>query len=64
MEMLCPEGVPLDGFQLDQCETLRGNSVNKPATWKGNPDLSSLAGVPVRLRFVMRSMRLYAFQFI
>jgi len=64
VEILSPGGTPLDGFRLEQCETLRGNSVNKPVKWKCNPDLSSLSGVPLRLRFVMRSMRLHAFQFV
>jgi hypothetical protein len=64
VEIQSPGGAPLDGFRLDQCKTVRGNAVSKAVSWQGDPDLSSLAGVPVRLRFVMRSMRLFAFQFI
>ena len=32
--------------------------------FRGHPDLSALAGRPVRLRFVMRDCKLYAFQFL
>ena len=40
------------------------NSTAKIVTWGGEQDLSALAGKPVRLRFVMRSMKLFAFQFV
>jgi hypothetical protein len=43
---------------------LRGNSTAKIATWGGEQDVSALARKPVRLRFVMRSMKLFAFQFV
>ena len=32
-------------------------------TWKGKSDLSELAGQPIRLRFVLRDMKLYALKF-
>ena len=41
---------------------MSGNSLHKPVTWRGG-DLAPHAGTPVRLRFVMRGMKLYAFQF-
>ena len=63
VEIISAAGEPIDGYRLDQCETLRGNSVNKCVKWQGQPDISLLVGKPVRLRFVMRSMRLFAFQF-
>jgi hypothetical protein len=31
--------------------------------WKGNADVSRLAGKPVRLRFALKNCHLYAFQF-
>jgi hypothetical protein len=31
--------------------------------WKNTPDLTALAGKPVRLRFVMRDADLYSFKF-
>jgi hypothetical protein len=38
--------------------------VEKVVTWKGHADIGALASQPVRLRFVMRGVKLYAFQFV
>lgn len=63
VEIRSADGKPLPGFQLDQCDTIRGNSPRKTVTWQGNSEIAKLAGKPVRLRFVMRSIKLFAFQF-
>jgi hypothetical protein len=56
-------GKALPGFALaDAVETI-GNEIDRVARWKGGSDVGSLAGKPVRLRFVMRDARLYALQF-
>jgi hypothetical protein len=56
-------GKPLPGFALaDAVETI-GNEIERTVRWKAGSDVSSLAGKPVRLRFVMKDARLYAFQF-
>jgi hypothetical protein len=64
VEILSEGGTPFPGYDLNVCDTIRGNSVRKPVTWQGRDDVSDLAGKPVRLRFVMRSMKLFAFQFV
>ena len=64
VEILSEPGTPFPGYDLNVCDTVRGNSVSKPVTWQGRDDVSDLAGKPVRLRFVMRSMKLFAFQFL
>ena len=56
-------GKPLAGFSLDDCEQLFGDSLERAVTWKTGGDVSSLAGKPVRLRFVLRDADLYALQF-
>ena len=56
-------GKDVAGFAAADCEVLRGNAVAKTVTWKGSSDVSALAGKPVRLRFAMRAMKLFAFQF-
>ena len=63
VEIQDADGHPLATHRLDRCETMRGNSVSKVITWDGDADLSALKNRPVRLRFAMRSMKLYAFQF-
>ncbi|MCA9069259.1 MAG: hypothetical protein KDA84_10070, partial [Planctomycetaceae bacterium] len=63
VEIQAPSGKPIDGFALGDCAELFGDSIDRPVTWKNNPDLSLLAGKPVRLRFELRDADLYAFQF-
>ncbi len=57
------DGKALPGFALDDAETLYGDSIARAFTWKGKPDLSKLAGQPVRLRFVLQEADLFSFQF-
>jgi hypothetical protein len=63
IEIQDEQGRPIPGFTLADADFLNGNSVRMTASWKGNPDVSSLAGKPVRLLIKMRSAKLYAFQF-
>ncbi|MEA3401837.1 MAG: hypothetical protein U9R79_11410 [Armatimonadota bacterium] len=64
VEVQAADGQPIEGFALEHADLIRGNFIRKLATWRdGDPDLSALAGRPVRLRFVMHAAKLYAFQF-
>lgn len=56
-------GKPIPGYSLEECDEIYGDSVDRPITWSGGDDLSSLAGKPVRLRFVMQDADLYALEF-
>jgi hypothetical protein len=56
-------GKPIPGYSLEECDEIYGDSVDRAITWSGGDDLSSLAGKPVRLRFVMQDADLYAIQF-
>jgi hypothetical protein len=56
-------GKPIAGYSLAEADTLNGNSVRMPVSWKGSNDLSKLAGRAVRLHFKLRDCRLYALQF-
>lgn len=56
-------GKPLPGYALaDAVETI-GNEIDRTVRWKSGPDVSPLAGKPVRLRFVLHDARVYALQF-
>ncbi|MGC8644554.1 MAG: hypothetical protein ACP5XB_32215, partial [Isosphaeraceae bacterium] len=57
-------GRPLAGFALADCDEVFGDSLDRTVTWKGNPDLSPLAGKPVHLRVVMSDADLFSFQFV
>jgi len=57
------EGRPMDGFTLDDCPEVFGDTVSRTATWKAGPDVSKLAGKPVRLLFELKDADLYSFRF-
>ena len=57
------DGKPLPGFALDDSIELYGDTVARNALWQNDPDLTTLAGKPVRLRFVMRDADLYSIKF-
>jgi len=63
VEIQSSDGKSITGYKLNDCDTIRGNSLAKQVIWAGNSEVSKLTGKAVRLRFVMRSMKLYAFQF-
>jgi hypothetical protein len=63
VEVQDASGKPLPGFALADAVEMIGNETDRVARWKGGADVSALAGKPVRLGFVMKDARLYAFQF-
>ena len=63
VEIQDASGNPIPGFTLGECRRITANDVAHAVRWKGEPDLSELAGRGVRLKIDMRSAKLYAFQF-
>lgn len=63
VEIVDANSQPLPGFGLADCQELRGDAIDQVVTWKGNADVSALAGRPVRLRFALREADVFAFQF-
>jgi hypothetical protein len=58
-------GRPIEGYALAECPPIPGDHLCQPVRWKERGgDVRSLAGKPVRLRFVLRDADLYAFQFV
>ena len=65
VELLDQQGHPIPGFTREDVLPVNGNSVRMPVRWKGaNSDVSQLAGKPIKVRFLMRECKLYAFQFV
>ncbi|MCH2117326.1 MAG: hypothetical protein MK161_06465 [Pirellulales bacterium] len=54
----------LPGFGQDDCARLRANEYEMVVSWNGNPDLSSLRGKPVYIRFWLKSAYLFGFRFM
>jgi len=63
VEIQDADGKPLPGFSLEDCLEHYGDSVEQIVSWKGGSDVSSLAGKPVRLRFVLADGDVYSFRF-
>lgn len=57
------DGQPLDGYALQDCVPLAGDSINKTVTWKTGADISTLEGKTVRLRFQLQDAELFSIQF-
>ncbi|MBC8356370.1 MAG: hypothetical protein H8E66_30700, partial [Planctomycetes bacterium] len=57
-------GKPIPGYSLADCDRILMNDVAHVVRWRGNPDVSRLAGEPIRLKIAMRAAKLHAFQFV
>ena len=64
VEIQDAEGRPVSGFSLEEADELYGDSVDQVVSWKNGVDVDSLAGKPVRLRFVIRDADVYSFRFV
>lgn len=63
VELQDNDGKPMPGYTLAECDELFGDTLDRTVTWKDKADVSSLAGRPVRLRFVLGEADLYSLQF-
>ena len=64
VEIQDADGFIVEGFSQTDCDMIHTcNEISRVVSWKGQSDLSKLAGKPVRLRFFLRNADLYAFQF-
>ena len=63
VEVLTPEGEPIEGFSVKDCDPAEHDNLSHKVTWKGSWDLSSLEGRIIRLKFHCCASRLYSFWF-
>lgn len=56
-------GAALPGFTIEDCRPLVGDSIDEVVAWNPGTSVASLAGRPVRLRFVLQEADVYALQF-
>jgi hypothetical protein len=63
VELQSADGEPLEGFALEDCPEVFGDTLSHRVAWKGGADLGPLAGRPVRLRLELRDADVYAFRF-
>jgi hypothetical protein len=63
-ELQNDKGEAIEAYRLEDCDVIHtSNEVDRLVKWKGQSDVSALAGKPVRLRVSSRDTDLYAFQF-
>ncbi|QDU04697.1 hypothetical protein V6x_44270 [Gimesia chilikensis] len=62
-ELQQSDGTPIPGFTRDDCIPLIGDEIDGQVRWKSDADLSTLAGKPVRLCWILQECDLYSFQF-
>jgi len=60
---LLEAGEPIPGFTLKDCDTMFGDSIAMPVSWKGNSDVSTLTGKAVQVRLVLQDADVYALRF-
>ena len=65
VEILDGEGRPLPGYGAEENDSLTAGELGlrQVITWQGNADVGRLAGLPIKLRFHLRNVKLCSFQF-
>jgi len=64
VEILDEDKKPIPGYTLEESDEIyTANETNRVVKWNQESSVAKLAGRSIRLRFVMRDVDLYAFQF-
>lgn len=64
VELQEADGTPIEGYTLNDCAEIFGDSIRHTVRWNGGGNVRSLEGRPIRMRFALRDADLYAFQFV
>ena len=62
-ELQNPDGKPIAGYSLGDCDQIVGDRISHPVSWKGRTELKALAGRAIRVRFHLKDADLYAMRF-
>lgn len=63
VEILDAAGKPIPGYTLGDSQVIIGNEISRAVSWKGNTNVASLAGKPIRLRIQLKDADLFSFKF-
>lgn len=63
IELQDEQGNPIPGFTLDDSQAIIGNEIKRLVSWKGNENVSALAGKKIKMRIAMKDANLYSFKF-
>ncbi len=64
VEIQDAEGHPQPGFGLNDCPEIFGDEINGVVRWERGTDVSALANKPIRLRFALKDVDLFAFRLV
>ncbi|MDP6506672.1 MAG: hypothetical protein QF886_23805, partial [Planctomycetota bacterium] len=57
------EGSAFPGYSLDNSDEIFGDETCRTVSWKGQTDISSLAGQAIRLRCAMKDADIFSIRF-
>ena len=63
VELLTFNHRKIEGFTFDDADPITESGLDQVVSWRGESDLSRLAGQPIKLRFYLKNSKLYSFQF-
>lgn len=64
MELQSGDGEPIPEYELENCDELIGNEIERVVSWAGRHSIEKLQGKAVRLRVVIRDADLFALRFV
>ena len=64
VELLDSTDIPIQGYRSSDCRELIGDEIERIVTWNKSPDVSSLAGKPVQVRFLIKDADLFSLRFV
>lgn len=62
VEILNQDGSPIPGYQMEHCDEIIGDQIQKTVTWRGKSDLIDITNQPFRLRFQLRDADIYSWE--
>ena len=63
VELLTFNHRKIEGFTFDDADPITESGLDQVVSWRGESDLSRLAGQAIKLRFYVKNAKLYSFQF-
>lgn len=63
VEIQNTDGQPVPGFSQEESREIFGDEIERVVQWQSGSDVNKLAGLPVRLRFIMKDADLYSLRF-
>jgi hypothetical protein len=64
VEVLDDSGQSVPGFRLEDCQVMQADSVDAPIRWRDDASLAKFQERPLRLRFSLENVRLYAYRIV